>query len=74
MSTAELQTIEDNVLAWIRAAGQPISTSVLLEQHRDDLGGLSGESLRRAVWNLVDRGLVQYDLEWRLSAPNAGGR
>lgn len=66
MTTAQLQTLEAQVLRWIEAA-HPVSTTELLDKHRHESSSLSGETLRRAVWNLVDRGLVQYDYSWRLS-------
>lgn len=72
MTTAELQTLEEQVLAWIREAPEPVSTSELLEEHRDERSSLTGESLRLAVWNLVDRGLVRYDYSWRLSPAPTG--
>jgi hypothetical protein len=66
MTTIDLEQLESRVLGWINAASAPVSTTDLLETHRED-ADLSGETLRRAVWNLVDRGLIQYDLSWRLS-------
>lgn len=66
MTTAEYRNLETCALAWIREARQPVSTTELLDQHREDVSMLSGEMLRRAIWNLVDRGLVEYDLSWRL--------
>lgn len=67
MTTIEPQTLEDQVLAWIKEEDAPVTTSELLGKHRSTENQLSGESLRRAVWNLVDRGLVRYDYSWRLS-------
>jgi hypothetical protein len=66
MTRIDLEQLENEVLGWINAARTPVSTTDLLERHRGETD-LSGEALRRAVWNLVDRGLVQYDLSWRLS-------
>lgn len=71
MTTTELQTLEDQVLSWIQES-HPVSTSELLAEHRSEQSTLSGEGLRRAVWNLVDRGLVSYDYSWRLSPASAG--
>ena len=68
MTTMDLQELEARVLGWIESAEAPVSTTDLLDEHRAE-ADLSGEALRRAVWNLVDRGLVQYDLSWRLSSP-----
>jgi len=73
MTATELQTLEEQVLAWIRAQ-YPVSTTQLLEEHKPTDESLSGESLRRAVWNLVDRGLVKYDYSWRLSPVPMGDR
>ena len=72
MTTAELQTVEDQVLAWIRAADHPVSTTELLDKHGDLQ--LTGEAVRRAVWNLVDRGIVRYDYSWRLSPASPSER
>jgi hypothetical protein len=67
MTTIDLEQLEAQVLAWIKASN-PVSTTDLLAEHRrDTTAPLSGEALRRAVWNLVDRGLLQYDQSWRLS-------
>jgi hypothetical protein len=66
MTTTELQSLEGHVLEWIRRA-HPVTTTQLLDAHRAEWAGLSGEMLRRAVWNLVDRGLVRYDDDWRVS-------
>ena len=74
MTTTELQTLEEQVLSWIREASHPVSTTQLLAEHREEHGSLSGEALRRAVWNLVDRGLIRYDYSWRLSPASAGDR
>lgn len=73
MTATELHTLEDQVLTWIQER-HPVSTTELLDQHRGEQTSLSGESLRRAVWNLVDRGLVKYDYSWRLSPAHEGGR
>lgn len=67
MTTKELQTLEHEVLGWIRESDRPVSTTELLDAHRPGRAQLTGESLRMAVWNLVDRGLVRYDYSWRLS-------
>ena len=72
MTTTELQSLEEQVLAWIRQM-HPVTTTQLLDAHRSDRVGLSGEMLRRAVWNLVDRGFLRYDDEWRVS-PAQGER
>lgn len=71
MTTIELQTLEDQVLSWIQEH-HPVSTTELLKEHHSGESMLSGEALRRAVWNLVDRGLVRYDYSWRLSPASAG--
>jgi hypothetical protein len=71
MTTIDLEQLENKVLGWINAAHAPVSTTDLLETHREE-ADLSGEALRRAVWNLVDRGLVQYDLSWRLTRTSSG--
>jgi len=63
MTTIELQSFEEQVLEWIRQS-HPVTTTQLLEAHRGDRARLSGELLRRAVWNVVDRGLLRYDDEW----------
>lgn len=67
MTATELKTVETKVLSWIQNAGRPVSTTELLEQHGSDAPVVTGEVLRRVVWNLVDRGVVEYDLAWRLS-------
>ena len=73
MTATELQTLEDQVLTWIEER-HPVSITELLDRHRAGWAALSGEALRRAVWNLVDRGLVKYDYSWQLSPAHEGGR
>ncbi|MDB4899452.1 MAG: hypothetical protein JWN53_1260 [Gemmatimonadetes bacterium] len=70
MTTIDLEQLENKVLGWIKEATDPVSTTDLLETHPEE-ANLSGENLRRVVWNLVDRGLVHYDLSWRLSGTDS---
>jgi hypothetical protein len=74
MTTTELKEVESQVLDWIQDAGRPVSTTELLEEHRSSTPVLPGEVLRRAVWNLVDRGVIKYDFSWRLAPVIAESR
>ena len=66
MTATDLKELESAVLDWIREENA-VSTEELLAKHAE-AARVTGEELRRAVWNLVDRGKVSYDLSWRLTA------
>ena len=70
MTVAEQGMLEQRLVELVRA-NQPVSTTQLLTEHRDELDAIADDELRRIVWTLVDRGQLEYDLEWRLHAAGA---
>lgn len=58
---AELQ-----ILALVRAAKEPYPSDQLIE--RVTRQGVPEAAARAAMWFLIDRHLLSFDMDWRLSA------
>lgn len=61
---AELQ-----ILALVRAAKEPYPSDQLIERVTSQ--GVPEAAARAAMWFLIDRHLLSFDMDWRLSARDA---
>lgn len=60
MSSQELASAESFLLESLRSAGKPLSVRDVLDELRNqENASVSSLAIRGAVWQLVDRGLVE---------------
>ncbi len=62
----DLHQAERQILATVRAAKDPYPSDQLIE--RLTRQGIPEAAARAAMWFLIDRHLLSFDMEWRLSA------